>query len=126
MRQRVLQVLLVVVGLLFVALVYPLTTNLWHASNAEVEAMFFSIYATLGVFVLLAVRKPAEHRSLIAFTAWSSLAHAAVMAIQAVQHATDRRDLVTAAGLFTVIGISLVALAPARQEKSRASIAGAA
>ena len=126
MRQRVLQVALVIVGLLFVGLVYPMTVNLWHASNAEEEAMFFSIYATLGVFLLLAVRNPAEHRSLIAFTAWSSLAHAAVMAIQAVQHAADRSELVFASALFVVIGIALIALAPARQGKSRASIAGAA
>lgn len=125
-RQRALQIVLVVAGLFFVALIYPLTTNLLHASQAEVEAMFFSIYATLGVFLLRAVPKPAAHRSLIAFTAWSSFAHAAVMAIQTFQHPADRSDLLSAVAMFAVIGVALIILAPARQATERASAAGAA
>ena len=69
----------------------------------------FSLYVTLGVFLLLAVRNPAAHRSLIAFTAWSSLAHAAVMGFQAFRGMVARQELVGVAMLF-IIGIVLIAL----------------
>jgi hypothetical protein len=46
------------------------------------------VYATLGIFLLLASRNPSANRSLIAFTAWSSLVHAAIMAVQAFQNAS--------------------------------------
>jgi hypothetical protein len=52
-------------------------------------AMMMSLYATLGVFLLLAARNPFEHRSLIAFTAWSSFAHAALMAVQEFRNLAD-------------------------------------
>ncbi|MFY9561812.1 MAG: DUF6632 domain-containing protein [Terriglobales bacterium] len=71
-RERGLKILLVVVGLLFSATVYPLATSLWQAHQAEYGPMMLSLYVTLGIFLLLAVRNPWAHRSLIAFTAWSS------------------------------------------------------
>ena len=55
--------------------------------------MMLSVYVTLGVFVLLAVRNPSANRSLIAFTVWSSIAHAAVMAIQVLRKMSPRGDL---------------------------------
>lgn len=90
-RQRILQIVLGVVGLLFLALIYPLYMDLWHANwllrmnNNECEPMFLSFYVALGPFLLLAIRNPSLHRSLISFAAWSSLAHASVMTIETVQ-----------------------------------------
>jgi uncharacterized membrane protein SirB2 len=86
-RERTLRVVLVVVGLLFsVGGGYFLTTSLWdakwHAEQSETEPMFLSVYIALGIFALLTARKPSANRSLIAFTAWSSFAHAAVTAFQ--------------------------------------------
>jgi hypothetical protein len=46
--------------------------------------MIIAIYATLGVFLLVASRSPERHLSLIAFTIWSSIVHGAVMALQAI------------------------------------------
>jgi hypothetical protein len=46
--------------------------------------MLAGVYITLGVFLLLALRNPSANRTLIAFTAWSSLVHAAIMAVQAM------------------------------------------
>jgi hypothetical protein len=46
--------------------------------------MIVGVYATLGVFLILAARDPAAHRSLILFTIWSSLVHAAIMAVEAL------------------------------------------
>ena len=74
--------------------------------------MMFSIYVTLGVFLLLAVRNPLANRSLISFTAWSSFAHAAVMGTQALRNMIPRGELVGVA-VLVVIGLTLIALAPA-------------
>lgn len=79
-RLRALKVVLVVVGLLFVALAYPIFLFM---RQEPALAMMLSVYATLGICLLLASRDPSSHRSLIAFTAWSSFAHAALMAVQA-------------------------------------------
>ena len=110
MRKRALQVLLVVVGLLFFAGLYPLL--FWHPAPAE--AMLGIVYVTLGAFVVRAVPHPSEHRSLIAFTAWSSLTHAGIMALQAVRNEIDRGDLLRAVLPLAVIGVLLIVLAPAK------------
>lgn len=112
-RERTLKVVLVLVGLLFCAGIYPL---ILMAKQDPALAMMMSLYATLGVFLLLASRKPSAHRSLIAFTAWSSFAHATVMGVQAYLSFIARRELFGVA-TFVVIGIALIALAPARQSR---------
>ncbi len=110
-RERALKVLLVLVGLLFLVAAYPLT----QVNQPEVgEQMLGGVYATLGVFLLLAIRNPSAHRSLIAFTAWSSLAHAAVMAVQATHNLIPRDDLLRAVLPLAIVGLALIALAPAR------------
>jgi len=116
-RERALKVVLVVVGLLFCAGVYPLILMMKQDPSL---AMMMSLYATLGVFLLLAVRDPAANRSLIAFTAWSSFAHAGLMSVQALLNMIARRELIGSA-VFSVIGIALVALAPAKKSVERAS-----
>jgi hypothetical protein len=110
-RERVLQGLLVVSGLLFLAAAYPLTQ--WNQPEA-MEQMLGGVYATLGIFLLLAVRSPSANRSLIAFAAWSSIIHAAVMAVQATRNVIPRGDLLSAVLPLFVIGVALIVLAPAR------------
>jgi hypothetical protein len=63
-RERALKVVIVLVGLLFVAAIYPVVMSLWHPSldNAG-DTMMGSLYFTLGVFLLLAARKPSAHRA---------------------------------------------------------------
>jgi hypothetical protein len=79
-RERALKIALVLVGLLFLAGIYPEAMDLWHGNAPDPgDDMMLSLYITLGVFLLMAVRNPSANRSLIAFTAWSSFAHAAVM-----------------------------------------------
>jgi hypothetical protein len=124
-RAQALKILLVVVGLLFSATAYPLTVSLWHARRAAYEPMMLSLYVTLGIFLLLAARNPAAHQSLIAFTAWSSFAHAAVMTVQAVPDAGDRGHLLGGSAALVIIGVALIALAPAKHSTERASAAGA-
>jgi hypothetical protein len=70
-----------------------------------------SLYATLGVFLLLAVRNPSAHRSLIAFTAWSSFAHALVMSLQGFKISSQRTGFLIASTVLVIIGLALIALA---------------
>jgi hypothetical protein len=109
-RERALKIVLVIVGLLFSALVYPLTM---FFRQEPALAMMLSVYVTLGLFLLLASSNPAANRSLIAFTAWSSFAHAAVMGFQAYRNLIARGELIGVA-LLAVIGLTLLALAPAK------------
>jgi hypothetical protein len=112
---------LVLVGLLFSAAIYPLT--MFFRSEAAL-AMMLSLYVTLGIFLLMAVRNPSANRSLIAFTAWSSFAHAAVMGVQAFRNVIPRGELAGVAALV-VIGVALIVLAPAKRSVERALATGA-
>ena len=121
-RLRALQVVLVLVGLAYSFWGYLLFDSLWHSrwmkGHNDVMPMFLSLNTALGVCLLVAVKRPAEHRSLIAYGAWSSLAHAATMTIQsaeAVAHGTHRSDSPWDIVLFVVIGGALLALLPAKQ-----------
>jgi hypothetical protein len=117
LRERALKVLLVVVGLLFCAAVYPLVLMV---KQDPALAMMMSLYATLGIFLLLASRDPSSNRSLIAFTAWSSLAHAALMSFQAFGNLIARGELIGSA-VLVVIGVALIVLAPAKHPRERSS-----
>jgi hypothetical protein len=88
-RLRLLQLTLIVVGLIFTFAVYPLTRIwpsgwVWHAGQSEYLTMIIGIYATLGIFLIIASRDPFQHRLLIWFTVWSSIVHAGIMAVQAI------------------------------------------
>lgn len=116
-RERALKVVLVLVGLLFTAAIYPVV-----GMNLDDQAlrMMLSVYATLGIFLLLAARNPSEHRSLIAFTAWSSFAHAGIMAVQIYYHLIARSEGIGVLALG-IIGVVLIALAPAKPSHALAS-----
>src|SRR2546423_6042368 len=104
-RERALKILLVLVGLLFSAGIYPLMMFLRSEASA---AMMLSLYVTLGIFLLIAVRNPSANRSLIAFTAWSSFAHAAVMAVQGYLNLVARREVLWGGGLLFICGAPVV------------------
>jgi uncharacterized membrane protein YoaK (UPF0700 family) len=125
-RERALKVVLVLVGLLFSAGIYPLTMSLWKLNKSDYgDDMMLSLYVTLGIFLLMAVPNPSANRSLIAFAAWSSFAHGAVMAVLAIHIASERAEFLTAVAALVIIGVALIALAPAKQSGERASAAGA-
>jgi hypothetical protein len=119
-REGVLKIVLVVVGLIFLLGVYPSMMLWpsgwrWQPNQPEYEQMILGVYATLGVFLLLASRNPSANRSLIAFTAWSSLVHAAIMAVQAFQNASERGHLLGDVPALIIVAVVLIALAPAKQ-----------
>jgi uncharacterized membrane-anchored protein YitT (DUF2179 family) len=115
-RERILQVAVGLLGLLYLWPIYPLYTDLAHSKwllelKNETEPMFLSWFIVLGPFLLLAARKPSLHRSLIIFAACQCLAHAVVMSIQTAEawkHGVHREftDVV----LFAVIGGIVLAL----------------
>lgn len=118
-RESALKVALVLVGLLFTAAIYPATMTVWGRDLPSYEgAMGLVVYFTLGVFLLMSVREPSAHRSLILFAAWSSLAHAAVMTAMVLRD-SRAHEHISAVIIFTVVGISLLALAPGKQSHAR-------
>jgi hypothetical protein len=91
-RVKLLRVALVLVGLIFIVGVYPLTIVwpagwAWHHEGQSLYLqMILGIYATLGVFLLMASRDPLANSSLIWFTVWSSVVHGGIMAVQAIEN----------------------------------------
>src|SRR5579863_702597 len=110
-RERALKVVLVVVGLIFCGLVYPL---MMFVKQEPALSMMMSLYVTLGIFLIMAARNPSANRSLIAFTAWSSFAHAVLMAGEAFANLIARGELIGSV-VLVVIGIAFIALAPGKQ-----------
>jgi hypothetical protein len=128
-RERLTQIVLVIVGLLNLSMIYFLYTDLRHSSwlleaKSEVHPMFLSFFIPVGVFLLMAVRRPSEHRSMIALAAWWHISHGVVMAIQTVEariHGVHRdfSDVV----FFIVIGGVLLALLPAKRQAVASGVA---
>jgi len=87
-RIKYLRIVLWVLGLTFIFGIWPLTIVWpsgwsWHADGRSYYLeMILAIYATLGVFLILAARNPRANLSLIWFTVWSSVVHGGVMAVQ--------------------------------------------
>jgi hypothetical protein len=121
-RELAVKIVLVLVGLLFTAGVYPLVGSLLHPAGSDMgDTMMLSLYLALGVFLLIAVRNPSAHRSLIAFAAWSSFAHAVAMSILGLEISNQRVGFLVGSVVLVVIGVALIALAPAKQPVERPS-----
>lgn len=122
-RERALKVVLVLVGLFFVAAIYPVVMALWHpsASDDTGDTMMMSLYFTLGVFLLVAAREPSAHRSVIAFAAWSNFAHAVVMSLLGLHMPDERSGFLMGSAILVVIGLVLLVLAPVKQSIEQVS-----
>jgi hypothetical protein len=107
--QALLKSALAVFGTIFL-LVYPLAIVwpsgwAWHAGapqDSQYFMMIVGVYATLGVFLLMAARNPQVHRSLIWFAVWSSVVHGAIMAVQSMPAEHHRHLLGDVPALFLV------------------------
>jgi uncharacterized protein DUF6632 len=117
-RLRYLRVVLVVVGLIFIVGVYPLMMAWWPAgwrwqpNQPHYEQMILGVYATLGVFLIMASRNPLRHRSLIWFTVWSSLVHAGIMAVQAINAPAEHGHLLGDIPALAIVAVALAILTP--------------
>jgi hypothetical protein len=128
-RERLTQIVLLLVGLMNLAVIYPLFMDLWHSNwllerKNEVHPMFLSFFIPVGVFLIMAARKPSEHRSMIALAAWWHISHGTVMAIQTIEawiHGVHRNfaDVI----VMLVIGGVLLARLPAKRETAAPGVA---
>lgn len=116
-RTRYLGIALLVVGLIFIFGIYPLTIVWpsgwsWSTGQSEYLQMILGIYATLGVFLVIASRNPLSHRSLIWFTVWSSVVHGGIMAAQAIANSHYMGHLWGDVLALFAVAIALAALTP--------------
>jgi hypothetical protein len=116
-RVKYLRIALLVVGVIFIVGIYPLTILWpsgwsWNTGQSEYLQMILGIYATLGVFLVIASRNPLAHRSLIWFTVWSSIVHAGIMAVQSVANTQYMGHLWGDVLALFVVAIVLAVFAP--------------
>lgn len=114
-ENKPLRIALVAVGLVYLFGLYPLTIIwpdgfMWMPRQAEYEQMILGTFAVLGIFLLLAARAPSDHRSLIAFAAWSSLAHGLIMLVQAIRDPMERANMFGDIPALIIVGVVLLAL----------------
>jgi hypothetical protein len=111
-----LRIALVLVGIIFIIGVYPLTILwpagwAWHTTGVSMYLqMILGVYATLGVFLLLASRSPLSHLSIIWFTVWSSVVHGGIMAVQSLLYPEHRGHLIGDVPALLLIAIILAIL----------------
>src|ERR1700732_4938324 len=120
-RLKFLRIALILVGLIFLFGVYPLMMSLWPSgwrwqpNQPEYEQMILGVYATLGVFLIIAARDPLQHLSLIWFTVWSSLVHAAIMGLQSFESPQNHGHLVGDVPALIIAAVVLALLTPRGQ-----------
>src|SRR5262245_52653621 len=98
-RLLVLRIALIVIGLVLIFGVYTLIMVwpsgwAWGQGHSHYLTMILGVYATLGIFLLIASRNPHSHKSLIWFTVWSSVVHATIMGVQSLSDAAERGHLI--------------------------------
>lgn len=115
-----LKIALVVFGLIFIFGVPAMMMWIWPEgwgwmpSQHEYEQMIMGIYATLGVFLILAAKNPMDHLSLIWFTIWSSIVHGGIMLVQAIVDETEHANLMGDIPALFLVAIVLWILTPRR------------
>src|SRR5215471_16676026 len=127
-RVKYLRIALVLVGIIFIFGLYLLMIALpslwpsgwtWHAGHSDYPLMIVGVYATLGVFLLLAARSPLDNLSLIWFTVWSSVVHGSIMAFQSFEMPENHGHLFGDVPALFVIAAVLGFLTPRRDALSR-------
>ena len=120
-RIRYLKIVLVVIGVFCVICVYPLTIYwssgwAWHAQGQSLYLqMILGIYATLGVFLIIAAQNPLEHLSIIWFWVWSSIVHGGIMAVQSVVYPEHMGHLFGDVAVLLISALIVAVLTPRRK-----------
>ncbi len=130
-RTTALRIALIATAAIFIFGIYPLgivwpsgwTWGQGHG-HSHYLTMIIGVYATLGVFLLLASRDPEAHRSIIWFTVWSSVVHAAIMAMQSFGDAAERGHLIGDVPALFLVALALGLLAPRGGQSSKGSKGG--
>jgi hypothetical protein len=120
-RLLFLRIALIVVGLTFMFGIYTLgivwpSGWTWGHGHSHYLMMIIGVYATLGVFLLIASRNPYEHKTIVWFTVWSSVVHAAIMAAQSFGDAAERGHLIGDVPALILVAVILAVLMPRTQQ----------
>ena len=116
-RVKYLRLALLLVGVIFIIGIYPLTIIWpsgwsWHTGQSDYLQMILGLYATLGIFLLIASRKPLANLSLIWFTVWSSVVHGGIMAVQSLANPEHMGHLCGDVLALLAVGAVLALLTP--------------
>ncbi len=116
-RLKYLRIALILVGVIFLGGIYPLMILwpagwTWHTGHSDYPLMIVGIYATLGGFLIMAARNPLENLSLIWFTVWSSVVHAAIMAVQSFEAPENHGHLLGDVPALIFVAVLLASLTP--------------
>ena len=116
-RLKYLRIALILVGVIFLGGIYPLMILwpagwTWHTGHSDYPLMIVGIYATLGGFLIMAARNPLENLSLIWFTVWSSVVHAAIMAVQSFEAPENHGHLLGDVPALIFVAVLLAVLTP--------------
>jgi uncharacterized protein DUF6632 len=130
-RLKALRIALVLTGVTFIVGIYLLMMVwpsgwTWHTGHSDYPLMIVGVYATLGVFLLIASRNPLDHVSLIRFTAWSSVVHAAIMTFQSFEGPENHGHLAGDVPALLIVGVVLLALTPGRAMAASGAVRRAA
>ena len=127
-RIKYLRIALLLVGVTFIVGIYTLTIIwpsgwTWHTGQMpHYLQMILGVYATLGVFLLVASRNPLAHLSLIWFTIWSSVVHAGIMAMQSLANSEHRGHLLGDVPALLIVAAVLAFLTPRGAAAKRAQV----
>lgn len=116
-RMRNLRIALILVGVIFIFGIYPLMIIwpsgwTWHTGHSDYPLMIVGIYATLGVFLIMAARDPLNNLTLIWFTVWSSIVHAAIMFMQSFEMPENHGHLIGDVPALIFVAVLLAVLTP--------------
>ena len=126
LRLKYLRIALVGVGITFIAGIYLLMIVwpsgwTWHTGHSDYPLMIVGIYATLGVFLIMAARNPLAHLSLIWFTVWSSVVHGGIMTVQSFTNSMNHGHLLGDVPALFIVAAVLAVLTP-RSEKAQSAV----
>ena len=130
-RLKLLRIALILVGVIFIGGIYALMIAWpsgwkWHTGHSHYPLMIVGIYATLGVFLIIASRNPLEHLSLIWFTVWSSIVHGGIMTFQSFESAENHGHLLGDVPALFIAAALLAFLTPRGHAAAAAPRAAAA
>jgi hypothetical protein len=119
-----LRIALIVIGLTFTFGIYTLSVLwpsgwAWGHGHSHYLMMIIGVYATLGVFLLIGSGNPYAHESLIWFTIWSSVVHAAIMGVQSINDTAERGHLLGDVPALILVAVILAVLMPRTAQQSR-------
>ncbi len=120
---KFMKIALVMIGLIYIFGIFTLMKILpdswgWEPHQHEYELMIMGIYATLGVFLLLASLDPLANRSLIWFTIASNIVHGFIMLSLALLDPAETPNLWGDIPALFLIAMVLWVLMPKKPEPS--------